>query len=65
MQQTPLAPETATVAAELAVLVDDPVARNDDRDPVQAVRPADRANRRGTAYLARDVGLRSRLPVRN
>ena len=49
VEQILLAPQAAAVAAEVAVLVDDAVAGNQDRDAVQAVGPADGAHGRGVA----------------
>src|SRR5687768_13649165 len=51
----------ASIPRKRAVGVDDPVARDDDRDTVVAVRPADRARGEWPAELARDPVVRRGL----
>src|SRR5439155_2081874 len=56
-----LPPEPASVAAQLAVLLDHPVAGDDDGDPVLAVRQAHGALRAGPADAPRQLLVGDRL----
>lgn len=60
-----LPPESSTVASQFAVLVDDPVAGYDDRNPVQAVCVSDGSLRRGRTNATRQVLIRDCLSVWN
>src|SRR5262245_47734453 len=60
-----LAPQAAAVADEGAVLADHPMARDDDGDPVHAVRAPDRAHRLRRSDAARDRVVGAHLAVRD
>src|ERR1019366_9256747 len=53
LRQQPFAPQPAAVAAQLAVLVDHAMTRNQNRDPVAPVGGAHRARCSGTSYRPR------------
>src|SRR5256714_15510725 len=57
--------DPAGIPAKRPVRADDPVARDDHRDRVAAVRPADRTGRAGTPDPPRDLRVARRLAVRD
>src|SRR4029079_5859174 len=65
LQQALLAPQAAAVADRRAVLADDAVAGDPDRDAVHAVGAADGAYRLGGVDGVRDVGVGAHLAVRD
>jgi hypothetical protein len=58
-------PQAAPVSAQLAVRVYNAMTRNDDRDPVHPVRPADRALPPRSPDAVRKLSVGNRFPVRN
>src|SRR5688500_18605188 len=65
LEQPALARQAAAVTAELAVRVDDAMARNDDRELVRTVRGADGAHGSRAADGARELRIAPRLAGRD
>src|SRR5579871_4183779 len=65
VQQKLLSPKSAAVPAQLAILVHDPMARNQDGNPVLTVRPADRTLRPPAAHGTSHLLVGAGLPIRN
>src|ERR1700690_2828320 len=65
LQQQPLAPQTAAVAAQFAVLIDHAMTRNQNRDPVAPVCSAHGARCSGTPHRPRQFLIGARLAIGN
>src|ERR1022692_3423226 len=63
LQQQPLAPQPAAVAAQFAVLVDHAMTRNQNRDPVAPVGSAHGARCSGTPNRPRQFLIGARLAI--
>jgi hypothetical protein len=60
IEQVLFAPESAPITTQPAARIHDPMAWNEDDDPIAPIRLADRSHPSRDAHLASDIGIGSR-----
>jgi len=65
VEQEPLSVEPSRISCQAAIAANDPMAWNYDADRIAPICQSDGTDRRAISNLISELGIRSRLPVRD